>query len=90
MHTYIHIYTHTHIHIYVYNGWGRDLAPLHPCAPVAPTTTSRDPGAQVGYALAPRWEASRENRHDDVLLRDWHSVPPLGSFIGLGAPSKGS
>jgi hypothetical protein len=77
-----------YIYIYVYNGGGRDLVLLHSCDPAAPTTTSRDLGAQVGHVAPPRWGASPDNHHDGVLLREWGRVAPLRSFIGLGAPGK--
>jgi hypothetical protein len=41
---------------------------------------SRDPGAQAGHAVPPRWGASPENRDDGT---------PLGSFIRLSALGKG-
>jgi hypothetical protein len=31
-----------------------------------------------------------ENCHDDILLMEWCSIAPLGSFIRLGSPGKGS
>jgi hypothetical protein len=86
----IHTYIHTYIHIYIYNGRGRDLVQLHPCIPAAPTTTSRDPGAQVSHAVHLEQGASPENHHDSILLGEWCSVTPLRSFIGLSALGKGS
>jgi hypothetical protein len=73
------IHTHTHI----YNGGGKDIALLHPCAPTTPTTTSHDRGAQAGHAIAPRWEASP--RTVMTAFSSGNGIASLSSGPSLGS-----